>query len=67
MLFAETRHQIGHRPDAHLFERSVEEHRAIEARSMVTHLRHDIGVTQHHQRGVGFRAAGEAARMAGTF
>ena len=49
VLLAEAGHHVGHGLDAHLFQRGIEEHRAVETRRMVADLRHDIGMAQHHQ------------------
>ena len=56
--------QMVHRVDAHRLQRTVQEHRAVKARGVVTDLGDDVGVAQHHQGRVRLRAGGEAARMA---
>ena len=64
MRFAKTRAHIGYGFNAHLFQRRIHEHRAVKARRMMPHLSHDIGVAQHHHRGIGFRAGGKATGVA---
>lgn len=65
VTFTETRLQIYHGADAHVFQRAIEEHRAVEARRMMPDFRDDIGVPQHDQRRVSIGRTGETARMPG--
>ena len=47
-----------------VLERTVQEHGAVEPGRMMPDLGDDVGVAEHHQRGIGIGTTGESARVA---
>jgi len=58
---------VPHCVNSHLFQGSVQEHRAIEPRRMMARLGQNMGVAKHHHGCVDVGRAGEPARVAGGF
>ena len=67
MAFTKARHHLVDGLYPHVFQGAIQEHGTVETRRMVAHFGDDIGMTQHHQRGIGIGTTGKATRVTGLF